>query len=144
MYGFFSDGSFHYRDDDSGTCNLFKEIADCAWPDPTNSSSWSVEVGDEGLLALDPDVLLIDGYGFDGKSNEQILVEVSARPLWGELKAVKNGRVYVASDAVANLDGMGTVGMQKMLDVYAPLLYPDLFPAPLTNEQVQAILAEAQ
>jgi iron complex transport system substrate-binding protein len=142
MYGFFYQGVFSYRDGNSGTCNLLKEVADCNWPDPTNSSSWSVEVGDEGLLQFDPDVILVDSYGFDGKSDAEIIAEVSARPLWGELTAVKTGRVYVSSDTVANMDGMGTVGMMRMLDVYAPLLYPEIFPTPLTDEQVQEILAQ--
>jgi iron complex transport system substrate-binding protein len=142
MYGFFSQGAFSYRDGASGTCNLFKEIARCDWPDPENSSSWSVEVGDEGLLAFDPDVLLVDSYGFDGKTNEQIIEELAQRPLWAELSAVKNKRLYIVSEAVANVDGMGTVGMSRMLDVYGPLLYPDVFPQALTDAQVQEILAQ--
>jgi iron complex transport system substrate-binding protein len=140
MYGFFYQGKFSYRDADSATCNLLKEIAICAWPDPENNSSWSVEIGDEGLLKFDPEVLLVDNYGFDGKSNAQIIEEVSKRPLWDELKAVKDKRLHVSSDQLANMDGMGVIGMSRVLDVYAPLLYPDVFPKPLTDDDVKTIL----
>lgn len=140
MYGFMYDGAFYYRDGASGTCNLFNEVAMCEWPDPANASSWSVEVNDEGLLQLNPGIILIDSYGFE--EGVDVVAEVSARPLWGELDAVKNGRVFISSDEVANLDGMGTVGMAQMLDYYMPLFYPDVFPTALTDEQVQEALSE--
>jgi iron complex transport system substrate-binding protein len=143
MYGFFYNSAFNYRDGASGTCNLLKEVAKCDWADPKNVASWSVQVSDEGLLALNPDVLLLDGFGFDGKTNAEIVKTVSERPLWPELSAVKANRVFIASDAVANMDGMGTVGMTLLLDVYMPLLYPDVFPVALTNEQVAEIVAGA-
>ncbi|NJO84031.1 MAG: ABC transporter substrate-binding protein [Blastochloris sp.] len=140
MYGFFYQNTFSYRDGQSGTCNLLKEIALCDWPDPQNKPGWSVEVGDEGLLKLDPDVLLVDNYGFDGKTDAQLITEFGKRPLWSELKALKDNRLYIAKDDTANIDGMGTIGMSRVLDVYAPLLYPDVFPQALTDEEVQEIL----
>lgn len=143
MYGFFYNDSFYYRDGASGTCNLFKEVAKCEWPDPANAASWSVQVNDEGLLALNPDVLFIDSSGFEGKTDEEIVKAVSERPLWAELNAVKAKRVFVASDKVANMDGMGTVGLRLLLDVYMPILYPEVFPAALTDQQVADILSEA-
>lgn len=138
MYGFFFDGAFSYRDGQSGTCSLLKAIARCDWADPANASSWSVQVNDEALLQLDPDVLLVDAYGFDGKSDEQIIAELSARPLWAELTAVQTGRLFVSRDSVANMDGMGSVGMRQLLDVYAPKIYPELFPQALSDAEVQA------
>ncbi|MCG8349832.1 MAG: ABC transporter substrate-binding protein [Chloroflexales bacterium] len=144
MYGFFSNDAFSYRDGQSGACNLFAEVATCDWPDPEESSSWSVQINDEGLLQLDPDVLLIDSYGYEGQTDDEILATLSERPLWDELSAVQSGRIFIGSRELANMDGMGTVGMTQMLDVYMPLLYPDLFIEPLTDEQVQEILAEQQ
>lgn len=137
---FFSNEASYYRDGQSGTCNLLKEVAICDWPDPQNSATWSVEANDEALLQLDPDVILISSYGFEGMTAEEIQATLSERPLWAELSAMKSGRIYVEPDGL-NLDGMGTVGMNLMLNYFMPLLYPDVFPEPLTDEQVAEILA---
>jgi iron complex transport system substrate-binding protein len=137
MYGFFYNDSFYYRDGASGTCNLLKEVTPCNWPDPANAATWSVQVNDEGLLALNPDILLIGG-----KTDEEIAKIATERPLWAELSAVKAKRVYVESTKVLNMDGMGTVSMEMMLDVYMPVLYPDVFPKALTDEQVAEILTK--
>lgn len=131
MNGFFYDGSFYYRDGASGTCNLLNEVALCEWPDPANAASWSVQVNMEALLELDPDILLL---GADGKTVDELVAE---QPLMAELSAVKNDRVYFTGDKPTNLDGMGTVNMTQMLDTFMPLLYPEIFPAPLTDAQVQ-------
>lgn len=140
---FFYNDAGYYRDGQSGTCNLLKEIAICDWPDPENSPSWSPQVNDEGLLQLDPDVLVISSYGFEGMSEDEIRASLSDRPLWAELSAIQSGRVYLEPEGL-NLDGMGTVGMSKTLDAFMPLLYPDVFPEALTDEQVQEILTETE
>jgi iron complex transport system substrate-binding protein len=140
---FFSNDTSYYRDGESGTCNLLKAVAVCDWPDPSNATTWSVEANDEALLQLDPDVILVSTYGFEGLSEAEIRAQLAERPLWAELSAMQSGRVYIEPEGV-NLDGMGTVGMIRMLDRLMPLLYPDVFPEPLTDEQVQQILAEAE
>jgi iron complex transport system substrate-binding protein len=143
MYGFFSDGAFSYRDGQSGTCNLLNQVARCDWADPEGSASWSVQINDEALLALNPDVLLISSYGFEGQTAEEVIAALTARPLWAELTAVQTGQVHVITTSPTNMDGMGTVGMAQMLDVLMPLIYPDVFPEALTDEQVQEILVGA-
>jgi iron complex transport system substrate-binding protein len=141
MYGFFSDSAFSYRDGQSGTCNLLNRVARCDWADPEGSASWSVQINDEALLTLNPDVLLISGYGFEGQPAEEVIAVLAARPLWAELAAVQTGQVHVITTSPTNMDGMGTVGMVQMLDVLMPLIYPDVFPDALTDEQVEEILA---
>ena len=140
---FFYENSGYYRDGNSGTCNLLKEVAVCDWADPEESASWSVQVNDEGLLQLDPDVIVVSPFGFEGLTEAEMLETLSERPLWAELKAIQNGQVYFEPEGI-NLDGMGTVGMVKMLDTFMPLLYPEVFPEPLTDEQVQEIVGATE
>jgi iron complex transport system substrate-binding protein len=145
MYIWPPDGAaVSYRDGGSGTCQLLKQIADCDWPDPANEGSWSVDTTVEGLLQLNPDALIVDNG--DGTWPDSAAVRaalVAQNPLWGELAAVQNQRVFLMDSFVSASarDGMGTVGAALLLDTYAPLLYPEVFPAPLTDAEVQEILA---
>lgn len=90
----------------------------------------------EGLLSLNPDVLVIEDWG------EGIDMEAMAQiPLWNELSAVQEGRVHVLS-ASRTLD-YSLLSIANSLDAIMPLAHPETFPdGPLTDEQVQEILAE--
>ena len=50
----------------------------------------------EELAAADPDVIVIAPCGFDLARTEQELYWMTGRPGWRGLRAVKNGRVYLA------------------------------------------------
>ncbi len=84
-----------YRDGQSGTCNLLKEIAHCDWPDPTNQDTWSVATSIEGLLQLDPDVILVSDWAGQFADEQAMREELGKQPLWQELTAFKAGRVYL-------------------------------------------------
>ena len=51
---------------------------------------------------------------------------MAANPLWGELKAVKNGEVHPVSFSLWST-GRGTRSLGLVLDEAMPLLYPDVF-----------------
>jgi len=40
------------------------------------------------------------------------------------------------------MDGMGTVGATRLLDYVMPLLYPETFPQPLSEDEVKASLGQ--
>jgi ABC-type Fe3+-hydroxamate transport system substrate-binding protein len=63
---------------------------------------------------------------------------LKSNPLWAELAAVKAGRVFPMLNRDAY--GLGPVGGARLLDLYVPKLYPEVFPAPLTDAEVQEIL----
>ncbi|XSG77208.1 ABC transporter substrate-binding protein [Herpetosiphon llansteffanensis] len=138
MYIFFYDDKVYYRDGDSATCALLNEVAGCAWPDPAKASSWSVETSIEGLLALNPDMIIVDSYGLEAKTNDELRASVGKNPLWQELAAYKEQRLLLQPVGIHSMDGMGTVGAARLLDTYMPLLYPETFPQPLTEEAIKA------
>jgi ABC-type Fe3+-hydroxamate transport system substrate-binding protein len=115
-----------------------REIAGCDWPDPSNQDVWSVTTSIEGLLQLDPDVILVSDWAGQFADEKTMREELGKRPLWKELTAFREGRVFLEPSGL-NLDGMGTIGAARMLDYFAPLIYPEVFPAPLTEEEVREI-----
>lgn len=139
MYVGGTQNEIYVRDGESGTCNLFKEVAECAWPDPENAATWSFVTSMEGLLEFNPDVILLESWDADYPDTEALLAVLAENPLWQELAAYQNDRIFpVVSDA-KDLDGMGTIGGSRLLDNYLPLIYPEVFPEPLTEAQVQEL-----
>lgn len=130
------------RHERSGTCSLFKEVALCDWQDPKQDGAWSYTTSLEGLLQLDPDVLLLESWD-EQLSTAELIAEYEKNPLLAELKAVKNQRLVAVDGDTKDLDGMGVIGAARMLDTYMPILYPDIFPQPLTDAQVQEIVTGA-
>jgi iron complex transport system substrate-binding protein len=86
-------------------------------------------------------VLLIESWDADYPETQALLEQLADNPLWQELAAYQNDQIFPAVADEKDLDGMGTIGASRMLDHYLPLIYPDVFPAPLTDEEVQTILA---
>lgn len=119
-------------------CGMIDKIADCAIEDLGTGRYADLTL--EGVLAIDPDVILFTGPIFDGPETiAAARAATEAQVLWPELRAVKNGRVHFLP-IDTRPDSVLTIGMY--FDIIAPLLYPDVFPQALTNEQVQEILAK--
>lgn len=127
-------GDIYVRSTNSPDCALLEEIAQCPWTDANPSDSWSFLTNIEYLLQQDPDVILIATYGID---MEAVRDQITADPLWSELSAVKNGRLILNE---GDLSADGIVIATRFLNFVAPALYPEVFPAPLTDEQVAEIL----
>jgi iron complex transport system substrate-binding protein len=92
----------------------------------------------EGLLALNPDLLVVEDWG----QNEGTFPPDSwaGVPLWSEVPAVAQGRVHYLP--VHHVGPYSVLSYGLMLDTLMPLLYPETFPAPLTDAEVAAALAE--
>lgn len=84
----------------------------------------------EQLLERDPDIIFAmsaDANGLQGAPINEVLAD---DPLWGQLRAVQNGKVYDV-DPVLWAYGRGTRSLSLVLDQAMTILYPDLFPEPL-------------
>jgi ABC-type Fe3+-hydroxamate transport system substrate-binding protein len=130
-------GSVWLRTSVSPDCRVLNEIATCEWTDPTGGQFWSYETTPEGLLAFDPDVIYF-WDAWDGTS-EDLLAFLRQDPLWAEVAAVRNGRVLHVAGYTNPIASSLTAATQ-LLDTFAPLLYPDVFDGPLSDEEIQEIL----
>jgi iron complex transport system substrate-binding protein len=119
-------------------CQLLDLVAVCEWPDPTGAvGTWNYETTLEGVLALDPDVILPLNWASEDAGELQTIL--GADPLWNEVRAVQDGRV-IQVEGYTNPVASSIPAAEKFLDTFMPVLYPDVFPEPLTDEQVQDIL----
>jgi ABC-type Fe3+-hydroxamate transport system substrate-binding protein len=130
---------FYISTEVSGRCGIIREVASCPWPDPTGGESWSYSTNIEGILELDPDVIILDNWG--AWSNDEMNEALATNALWNELSAVKAGRVTGILGDGNYVQGVGPIGNMRFLDLYMPVIYPEVFPEPLTDEQVQDILS---
>jgi ABC-type Fe3+-hydroxamate transport system substrate-binding protein len=122
-------------------CSIFNVVAICEWEDPNPQPGiWGYGTNIEGVLALNPDVIILESW-VDELSAAELSEQLSASSaLWIELTAVQTGRIF--DDQGRDSYGIGPIGGTRLLDAYLPLLYPDVFPEPRTDEQVQEILAQ--
>ncbi|MEM8533967.1 MAG: ABC transporter substrate-binding protein [Chloroflexota bacterium] len=98
----------------------------------------SVDV--EALLTLDPDVIIFSNWERI-LSDEELLSVMEENPLWNELTAVQNDRVIIPEN-YTNPNLASIPDAEKFLDRLMPLIYPDIFDGPLTDDEVQEILVE--
>ena len=77
----------------------------------------------EQLAAADPDVLLIAPCGFDLARTEQEMYWMTGRPAWRDLRAVRDGRVYLADgNRYFNRPGPRVV---ETLEILVEIFYPE-------------------
>jgi iron complex transport system substrate-binding protein len=127
------------RTENSTDCNLLNEVARCAWPDPTGGDSWSYETTSETVVDLDPDVLYLANWS--ELETGVLLSALEADPLMQETRALKEERVYNIP-TYNNPKAEDYANALLLLDTMLPLIYPEIFPEALTDEQVQDILAD--
>lgn len=110
------DSSAHMALMKAGAINVF---ADAVITYPHVSSEAVIERNPDVIIK---DISLISGYGY-AKANVKQLSDVKReivnRPGWNEIKAVKNGKVYVST--------FGSVTNPIKIAYYAKTLYPNLF-----------------
>jgi iron complex transport system substrate-binding protein len=131
-------GAFWISTIDDPICQILDTVAMCEWEKATPDEFWGYESTIEGVLALDPDVIMLNNW--TSGSREDLLAALDADPLWNELRAVQNGRV-LGTPGYENPIASSLPAATKFLDTYLPLLYPDVFPEALTDAQVQEILS---
>ncbi|MEM7272836.1 MAG: ABC transporter substrate-binding protein [Actinomycetota bacterium] len=135
-----------FQNDDTGNAWWFNDGGiSCQFVQPAEACEGAVdlggqwyEVGLEGLLELDPDVIIVEwepAYSDPTAAMEALV----ANPIGAELSAVQNDRFVRVEKAFARPSH--PIVFELYLDYVMPLAYPDLFPQPLTDDQVTDILA---
>ncbi|MEM6427612.1 MAG: ABC transporter substrate-binding protein [Deinococcota bacterium] len=119
--------------------HLLDRIVTCEWPQPPGVTDWDYPGTLEVALALDPDVIVLANNS-STQSHDEFLAMLDADPLWNEVAAVKNDRVLFFPD-YRNPIFSSVASGRKFLDTVMPAMFPGVFPEPLTDEQVQEILA---
>jgi iron complex transport system substrate-binding protein len=117
-------------------CGQLDDFVDCL----NDGSDW-IQVTAEGLISLDPDLIAAEDFNGTVADEIEVFAEVNAA-LWSEIRAAQQGRFIPVNFLAVRPETL--LGMSVSLDILMPLLYPDIFPAPLTDEQVQKILAGAE
>ena len=137
--GFRQDGSFFISTQGNPLCQVLNTLADCSWENTDGASDWGYIGTVEAVLDLNPDVIILNNW--TDNSYEDIYAELADNPLWVELSAFQNERV-LSTPGYDNPIASSLPALQKFIDAYIPLIYPDIFPEPLTDEEVQEILAD--
>jgi iron complex transport system substrate-binding protein len=79
----------------------------------------------EELVAKDPDVIMVAPCGFNMERSAAELATLQKRPEWANLKAVREGRVFLADgNQYFNRPGPRIV---ESLEILAEILHPELF-----------------
>ena len=125
-----SNVNFEVFTDQSPGGDLLNRVAINPFPLPEGAVNYggSMPYSMEQLLAKDPEVLFTITPLWAG--SDKPLAEVLAEtPLWRELRAVREQRVYTAPDEWGNVGGLHS--LRIMLDQAMPLIYPETFSQPL-------------
>ncbi|HJV17387.1 MAG TPA: ABC transporter substrate-binding protein [Bacillales bacterium] len=118
-----SDTNFNVYTETSRTGSLLAEVTN--YPKILkggNPKQYEIPLSLEEILAINPDVLFMESLG-----NEPLSKQLSKNPVWSQLSAVKNNRVYEIDGKIWH-SGRGTKGSSVILDHAMPLLYPEIFP----------------
>lgn len=117
----------------SPDCGLFiRDLVTCAHP---GGQDW-VQSGPELLLSMNPSVLVVDDYD---QGEAEMMAQVTKQdPIWSALDAVRAGKLHLVDGNVNRMRTIATVS--RGLDALFPLLYPETFPLPLSDEQVAAAI----
>jgi iron complex transport system substrate-binding protein len=80
----------------------------------------------EALRAADPDLIVVLPCGFDLARTRREMAPLAAQPGWSELRAVREGRVFLADgNSFFNRPGPRLV---ESLEILAEILHPAAFP----------------
>lgn len=86
-------------------------------PTPHDRNNFAYEMNLEQMIKIDPDFLVI----FDRGPDQPFLTN----PIWSELKAVKNNKVFFVGDHW--MASHGPIARQMVLNEAAHMFYPELF-----------------
>jgi iron complex transport system substrate-binding protein len=103
---------------------------------PESRFGW-VNTGPEAMSLYDADLIALSRWGpFDHQS---ALRSLNAHPLTARIPAVRAGRV-ISFNGYEGIHWDHLLPMARLLDTVMPALYPETFPAPLTEAQIAAVL----
>lgn len=114
---------------------LMAQIVTCA----NTTGDW-LQYSPESLFAADPGVLIVEDWGENDGTFPPSSWSEAGVPLWNEIPAVNEGRTYYVP--VIATAPYSPIAWKRTLDTLLPLLYPEVFSDPLTDKEVQEILAE--
>lgn len=90
---------------------LFPKISDYPWKSRGVEGTYSMEE----ILARDVDVLFVETLSFGGPADAKLSDKLAKNPLWSQIPAVKNGKVYEV-DSEVWAKGRGTRSLGIVLD----------------------------
>jgi iron complex transport system substrate-binding protein len=115
---------------------------------PPGTTGTGPEVDPEWIIEQNPDIIVRKqpiaytgggGYGVDDPSEMNALGDsISGRPVLATVNAVKNGRVYVISDAIHH-GPMMIVGLAYLAKWFHPELFEDLDPVVMHQEYLDRL-----
>ncbi|MEM6428365.1 MAG: ABC transporter substrate-binding protein [Deinococcota bacterium] len=127
-------------DDELSSMQLWTYDIACPFLVPEDACYSGGEFTAEGVLEINPDVLIIEVVTEEDAANVQRAFEED--PLWAELPAYQNDQVLIINRVTDIARPTTPKAFELWLDFVVPLMYPEAFPnGPLTDEQVQEILA---
>ena len=91
--------------------------------DPINGMTDSVDLGMEEIYALDPDMILIPCMNEPGSTEKEIEELVGSDPVWNELRAVKEGKVFFIEKGLFH--NKPNKDFRKAYEAMFGYLYPD-------------------
>ena len=124
----------------AGGINIAADIPDL----PPGSQPQNPMIDPEWVLEQNPDIVVKMarkvGYDIDDPSEMKALRnEIMDRPGWGHIKAVKEGKVYVASGDVTYGPG-NYIGIIYLAKWFHPALFEDLDPQAIHQEYLDKFL----
>jgi iron complex transport system substrate-binding protein len=112
------------------TANWMPELVEMAGAENVAWHTW------EDLAAADPDIILVMPCGFDLERAVSEMYWLTGRDGWDRLRAVRNGRVYVADgNQYFNRPGPRLV---ESLEILAGIAHPEVFPRRQASSDVTA------
>lgn len=112
--------------------SVLTSVNDFPWPSPppgtvgsTSPEPGALQYSLEQILAVDPDVLLIESAANVPPLSQQL----ASNPIWSQLKAVKTGQVFEVRRDVY-VAGRGPISLGIALDDAMQKMYPDTFKKP--------------
>jgi iron complex transport system substrate-binding protein len=147
VFGAAEDDTMYIEASNGQTCSLFEDIAECPFDLPENPGQFA-QFGYEffsfeAILEVDPEVIFFSGYNVDRTENQEVVERLNENPLWLALSAVVDEAVYSIEPWVWR-GGRGLTLMEETLDRALPILYPDVFEEPLSEEEIDDILTESE
>ncbi len=100
----------------AGGINIFED----------SKEGWPV-VSPEAVVEKQPDIIIVSGHAYPGKSPEEVIKYIKSVPGWKEIKAVKENRVFMLTDDAENALVRPGPRIAKIVQLLAKIFYPKVF-----------------
>lgn len=119
---FYETGLFEGQIYTAGESSFLASMIELAGGEPITGDAVTTSIGQEELVAADPEVILLGDAAYDPSITPQ---SVAARPGWAEMTAVREGRIVVMTDdlVITRPGPRVTLGLAAL----ARAIHPELF-----------------